>query len=334
MHYHGTQQDIEQSSIKKGVLLINLGTPRRPVCPSLRGYLAEFLMDPRVIEIPKLLRLLLVRGIIVNFRSHKSAASYRKVWTEEGSPLMVNSVRLTSRVAELLAETNFDVELAMRYGEPSIDSKLKLLHASGIREIVLIPLYPQYSGSTGGSTFDAIANSLRRFRWVPKLHFIDSYYRHPLYINAIANSVESHWRKNTQAQKLIMTFHGVPQKFISRGDPYYQQCQTTAQLLATKLKLNDDQWMLVFQSRLGTEAWLQPYCDESLKALPKQGVTSVDIICPGFSVDCLETLEEIDGENREYFMQAGGQHYSYIPCLNDSQQHAELLSSIVHESCS
>lgn len=332
MNYHGTEEDIGKSSNKTGVVLINLGTPNRPVCPSLRTYLAEFLMDPRVVEIPRLLRLILVRGIIVNFRSHKSAANYRKIWTEEGSPLMTNSVRLTSAVAELLGD-NFSVELAMRYGKPSIDEKLKLLHAKGIREIVFLPLYPQYSGSTSGSTFDAIAASFKRFRWVPKLHFINSYYQHPSYIKAIADSIKIHWQKNQKAQKLVMTFHGVPQKFISRGDPYYQQCQSTAQLVADMLELNDDQWLLVFQSRLGAESWLQPYCDETLKALPKEGITSVDIICPGFSADCLETLEEIDCENREYFMQAGGQQYSYIPCLNDSQHHAKLLSEIVQENC-
>lgn len=331
MNYYGTDKDPENSSDRTGVVLINLGTPDRPVCPSLRKYLAEFLMDPRVVEIPKLLRLILVRGIIVNVRSHKSAANYRKIWTDDGSPLMINSKRLASKVSDVLGE-DFEVVLAMRYGRPTIDEQLKSLHERGIRKVTFLPLYPQYSGSTGGSTFDAIASSLRRFRWVPKLNFIDSYYQHPLYIKAVADSIEEHWQKNQRAQKLIMTFHGVPQKFISRGDPYFEQCRTSAHLIAESLKLSDEDWMLVFQSRLGTEDWLQPYCDDTLKALPEQGVTSVDIICPGFSADCLETLEEIDGENREYFIQAGGQRYSYIPCLNDSQQHAEMISSIVREA--
>ena len=252
------------------------------------------------------MRIILVRGIIVNVRSHKSAANYRKVWSDKGSPLLYNSQALSNKVGELLG-ANFDVELAMRYGSPSITTKVKALHKKGVRKLVILPLYPQYSGSTSGSTFDAIAKTLSRQRWVPSLKFIDSYYNHPQYIEGLARSVEAHWKETKMSEKLIMTFHGVPTKFIERGDPYYEQCKTTAKLLAARLQISDTDWELVFQSRLGKEPWLQPYCDEVLKMLPSQGVKSVDVICPGFSADCLETLEEIDGENREYFMAAGGE---------------------------
>ena len=287
-------------------------------------------MDPRVIEIPRLLRLILVRGIIVNFRSHKSAAAYRKIWTEEGSPLLINSQRLADRTAAVLGD-GYVVELAMRYGSPSVEDKLQQLHRQGVRDLVILPLYPQYSGSTSGSTFDALASSLRRFRWVPTLRFINSYYQRPSYIAAIADSIRQHWQTNQRAQKLLMSFHGLPQKLISRGDPYLMQCKDTADNVARELGLADDQWMLVFQSRLGAETWLQPYCDETLKALPKQGIKSVDIVCPGFSADCLETLEEIAVENRDYFLEAGGERYTYIPCLNDQQAHADLIAEVVRD---
>jgi ferrochelatase len=331
MKYKGEGSDYSNSSNKTGVLLVNLGTPDRPVCPSLRKYLSEFLMDPRVVEIPKLLRLILVRGIIVNVRSHKSAANYRKIWSDRGSPLMVNSIDLVDKVANAMGE-EYSVMLAMRYGSPSMDSQIKALHKSGVRRLIVLPLYPQYSGSTSGSTFDALAKSLSTYRWVPSLSFVDSYYDHPLYIKALADSVRKHWGRSEKAQKLVMTFHGVPIKFIDRGDPYFEQCKATAKLLADELELRDDDWLLVFQSRLGAEPWLQPYCDETLKNLPGAGVESVDMICPGFSADCLETLEEIDGENREYFMNAGGKSYSYIPCLNDSNAHTALISKIVEEN--
>ncbi|NNC99527.1 MAG: ferrochelatase [Gammaproteobacteria bacterium] len=331
MKYFGQEADIAGESDKKGVLLINLGSPERPVCPGLRKYLSEFLMDPRVIEIPALLRFILVKGIIINFRSHKSAATYRKIWTEEGSPLLTNSQRLAERTATVLGD-DYIVEAAMRYGKPSITATLRKMHEQGIRELVVIPLYPQYSGSTNGSTFDALASALRRFRWVPKFHFINSYYQRKSYIAAIANSIEDHWAINPRAEKLVISFHGVPQKYITRGDPYQMQCTETAENLARVLGLADDEWMLVFQSRFGAEPWLQPYCDETLKLLPSQGVKSVDVVCPGFSADCLETLEEIDEENRAYFLDAGGESYSYIPCLNDHQLHAELMAEIVRDN--
>lgn len=331
MKYFGQESDFKNSSDKVGVLLCNLGTPDRPKCPGLRKYLAEFLMDPRVIELPKLLRAILVRGIIVNFRSHKSAATYREIWTEGGSPLLLNSLGLGDKVSDLLGD-EYHVEVAMRYGNPSIESKVKALHEAGVRKIIVIPLYPQYSGSTNGSTFDALSKALTKQRWVPTLKFVSDYYQQDNYVSAIGDSIKAHWQTHGRKQKLIMSFHGVPKKFSLRGDPYEAQCKESAQRIADYLQLGDDEWMLVFQSRLGAEEWLQPYCDQTLKALPEQGIKSVDIVCPGFSADCLETLEEIDGENKEYFMQAGGESYSYIPCLNDSDSHAQLMCDLVRQN--
>lgn len=330
MKYLGQESDIQNSNTKIGVLLINLGTPDRPVCPGLRKYLSEFLMDPRVIEIPKLFRAILVNGIIINFRSHKSAATYREIWTDDGSPLLINSLNLGKKTAALLGD-DYIVEVAMRYGNPSVEEKVAHLHKQGVRKVVVIPMYPQYSGSTNGSTFDAIASAFSKQRWVPSLNFVNDYYRRSNYIKAIANSISAHWQQHGRNQKLIMSFHGVPKKYITRGDPYQSQCIETGQAIADYLKLDDDEWMLVFQSRFGAEEWLQPYCDETLKSLPAKGIKSVDMICPGFSADCLETLEEIEGENKEYFMDAGGEEYRYIPCLNDADSHAQLMAEIASE---
>ncbi len=332
MKYHGTETDISNSNTKTGVLLVNLGTPDRPVCPGLRDYLGEFLMDPRVIELPKLFRAILVKGIIVNFRSHKSAATYREIWTEDGSPLLINSLSLGEKTAERLGD-NFDLEVAMRYGNPSVEKKVKALHDRGVRKIVVIPLYPQYSGSTNGSTFDAVAQALSKQRWVPDLKFVSDYYQYDSYIKAIGDSVLKHWQEHGRKQKLVMSFHGIPKKYITRGDPYQSQCVDSATRIADYLQLADDEWQLVFQSRFGAEEWLQPYCDQTLKNYPSQGIKSIDMICPGFSADCLETLEEIEGENKEYFIEAGGEEYSYIPCLNNSDSHAELMAEIIKDNC-
>lgn len=328
MKYHGNESDITNISPKTGVLLVNLGTPDRPVCPGLRDYLSEFLMDPRVIELPSLFRAILVKGIIVNVRSHKSAATYREIWTDEGSPLMLNSLGLGQKTAELLGG-DFEVEVAMRYGNPSVKSKITALHDKGVRKIIVLPLYPQYSGATNGSTFDAIGKALSKQRWVPSVNFVSDYYQRDSYIKAIGDSILTHWEKHGRNQKLIMTFHGVPKKYITKGDPYESQCKQSAQRIADYLKLEEQEWKLVFQSRFGAEEWLKPYCDETLKGLPEQGIKSVDMVCPGFSADCLETLEEIESENKEYFMEAGGQAYAYIPCLNDSNAHAKLMAEII-----
>lgn len=328
MKYFGKNSDITNATSKTGVLIANLGTPEKPICPKLRKYLAQFLTDPRVIELPTLLRQFLVRGIIVNIRSHKSAAAYREVWTKEGSPLMVHSQNLTNKVQTELGD-NYIVALGMRYGEPSVDIAFKQLHNAGCRKVVIIPMYPQYSGSTTGSIMDALGATLRKQRWVPELHFINAYYENVIYIKALTDSVSKHWEKHGKADKLIFSFHGIPQRYIKNGDPYQAQCEATVSAVVERLGLQPDQWLLVYQSRVGKEPWLQPYCDKTMASLPQNGVSSVDVICPGFSADCLETIEEIDQENREYFLGSGGKQYRYIPCLNSSDSHVELVASIV-----
>lgn len=328
--YFGSASDAGNSSAKTGVLLVNLGTPDTPNCPGLRRYLSEFLMDPRVIEIPKLFRWLLVKGIIINFRSHKSARTYREIWTDQGSPLLINSQNLSDKVANRLGD-DFCVRLGMRYGNPSIDQQLKDLQQQGVRKLIILPLYPQYSGSTAGSVFDAVSKSLSKFRWTPSLSFIDNYHLNSEYLDAVANSIQQHWQQHGQAKQLLMSFHGVPKKFIDKGDPYQAQCIASAEEIAKRLGLQSDQWQLVFQSRFGAEEWIKPYCDKTLEALPKQGVDNVDMVCPGFSADCLETLEEIAGENREYFEEAGGKQYSYIPCLNDSDDHVNMVATLIKQ---
>lgn len=328
MNYFGQQSDILHTA-KRGILLLNLGTPDKAICPALRRYLSEFLMDPRVIELPYLLRLILVRGIIVNTRSHKSAAVYREVWTEEGSPLLTYTKKLTEKVRK---QSNDDtvVDFAMRYGKPNVKSVLQKMHNAGVRELTVIPLYPQYSATSTGSAFDSIAKNLTSFRWVPKLNFINEYYQHPDYIQGLANSIQASWDEHGRNELLVMSFHGVPEKYINNGDPYQHQCETTAKLVAEKLSLDDTQWKVVYQSRLGRQKWIDPYCDITLSELPKSGTKSVDLVCPGFSVDCLETLEEIAMENKQIFLDAGGEKYNYIPCLNDSDAHAKLLLDIAH----
>ena len=319
------------SSGQTGILLVNLGTPDRPDRASVGRYLAEFLMDRRVIELPWIFRLLLVRGIIVNFRAHRSAAAYRKIWTEEGSPLLVYSNALAQGLGQKLGP-GFQVEVAMRYGAPSINDVIDKLLAAECENLIVVPLYPQYSGSTSGSVFDAVAEVLMKRRRVPQFQFIDAYYQRPEYIESIAASIEAHWQKNGRGEKLVMSFHGVPQKYVKRGDPYQHQCEASANAIAKRLGLDPSDWLLVYQSRFGAEPWLQPYCDKTLEALPSEGVKSIDIICPGFSVDCLETLEEIQMENKELFLEAGGEQFHYVACLNDSEDHIRVMQSVVNSA--
>jgi len=322
LKYEGNFSDINNANDKVGVLIANLGTPERPVCPSLRKYLAEFLTDPRVIELPGLLRQFLVRGIIINVRSHKSAAAYREVWTEDGSPLMIHTQQLTEKLGTTL-DDSFEVTFGMRYGKPSIEKALAELHEKGCRK-------PQYSGSTTGSIMDAVGTALKKRRWVPELHFINSYHTNPHFINALAESIQQHWDEKGKAEKLVFSYHGIPQRYVKNGDPYQQHCEETTALVTQKLGLSESDYIQVYQSRVGKEPWLQPYCDKTMQALPTQGVKSIDVICPGFSADCLETIEEIDQENREYFIEAGGDDYRYISCLNSSDNHVKVLTDILN----
>jgi len=331
MKYFGQHNDIANSNEKIGVLIANLGPPDAPKCPKLRNYLTEFLTDPRVIELPCPLRQFLVRGIIINVRSHKSAAAYRTVWTDKGSPLMVHSLDLTEKLQTALGE-NFIVDLGMRYGKPNIDTAIKNLHQSGCRKLIVLPMYPQYSGSTSGSIMDAVGKSLKKVRWIPSLHFISDYFENERYINALSQSVEDHWQQHGRGEKLVFSFHGIPQRYVRNGDPYQYHCEKTVDLVTQKLGLKSDEYLLVYQSRVGKEPWLQPYCDETMKSLPSQGVKKIDVICAGFSADCLETIEEIDEENKEYFLEAGGESYHYIHCLNSHDNHVAMADELIKKA--
>lgn len=316
-----------------GVLLTNLGTPDAPTPSATRRYLAEFLSDTRVIEKPKWLWKIILYGIILNVRPRKAAKAYQSVWDENGSPLLhfskQQALALQQAFASIASDTKITVKLAMRYGNPSIEYGIDELLSEKPDSIVVLPLYPQYSATTTASTYDAVFNAIKHKRDIPELQLLGAYHQHDQYITALANSIQEHWDQHGQADKLLMSFHGLPQQYIDKGDPYQAQCLQTAELLAKKLNLPDERWKCTFQSRFGVEQWIQPYTDKVLQAWGQAGISSVDVICPGFSADCLETLEEIAMENRELYIEAGGKTYHYIPCLNDRDDHIELLKKIV-----
>jgi len=318
-----------------GILLTNLGTPDAPTAGALRRYLGEFLSDPRVVELPRWLWMLILHGIILRVRPRRSAKAYKKVWTNEGSPLLNIAKQQQAKISERL-EAGFkgsvNVELGMRYGSPSIQQALENLRAAGATRLLVLPLYPQYSSATVGSTFDAVSQTLQNWRWLPDVRFISHYHDHEDFILAQANKIAEYWQEHGSPDKLLMSFHGIPKRTFLAGDPYHCECYKTARLVAEKLKLSDDAWQVTFQSRFGREEWLKPYTDHTLQALGEAGTKRVDVVCPGFSADCLETLEEIDQENRHYFLEAGGQEFHYIPALNADPVHIEALSRVILNS--
>ncbi len=314
-----------------GILLANLGTPDAPTTPALRRYLKEFLWDPRVVEVPRWQWWLILNGIILNTRPKNSAELYRKVWTDEGSPLLTISRRQAARMEEALRERigePLHVAVGMRYGNPSIEAGLEELRQKKCRRILVFPAYPQYSAVTTGSTFDAVADVLKKWRWVPGLRLVQHYTDHPGYVRALADSIRRTWENGGPPDKLVMSFHGMPVRYLHDGDPYHCQCHKTARLVAEELELPRDRWILSFQSLFGKEEWLRPYTDETLEELAKSGTGSVDVICPGFSADCLETIDEIGRENRHVFLEAGGKEYRFIPCLNDQADHVAALVDV------
>ena len=324
---HGASESI-------GILLVNLGTPEEPTSPAVRRFLKQFLSDPRVIEYPRWLWWLILNGIILRIRPSRSAEAYRKIWTERGSPLMLFSREVAAGVAEQLGQrlpgaTN--VELAMSYGDPSIDAAIDRLLAKGARRLVVLPMYPQYSGTTTASVIDAVARKLNRLRWVPETRFINQYHDEPGYIKALAASIREFWKTNGRGTLLMFSFHGVPKQTLLDGDPYHCQCQKTARLVAEALELGDDEWILSFQSRVGRDEWLRPYTDETIEKLGKQGLSRLDVVCPGFSTDCLETLEEIAMQNAELFLESGGEALHYIPALNAREDHVGFLTDLVEK---
>ncbi len=317
-----------------GVLLVNLGTPEAPTTPAVRRFLKQFLWDPRVVEYPRLLWWLILNGIILRFRPSRSAEAYREIWTDDGSPLMIYSRRLADRVrAELVQRSpdNFVVELAMTYGEPSIGGAIDKLKAASAWRLLVLPLYPQYSGTTTASVFDAVTTKLQNTRWIPETRFINQYHDAPAYIDALAASIRENWQQNGRGSHLLLSFHGVPQYTLEKGDPYYCHCRKTGRLVSEALGLGEDDWTISFQSRVGREEWLKPYTDETVTNLGKQGVATLDVACPGFSTDCLETLEEIAMQNAGFFEDAGGSELRYIPALNDRDDHVAMLAGLIEQ---
>lgn len=314
-----------------GVLLINLGTPAAPTAKALRPYLREFLWDPRVVEIPRALWWLILNLFVLTTRPAKSAVKYATIWEREGSPLRVHTERQKKLLAGYLTEAGhreLRVEYAMRYGKPDVEGALMRLKAKGCDRILVLPLYPQYSASTSASAFDAVARAAQRIRNLPELRFVRSFADHPAYIRALGESVVEHWSRNGMPERLVMSFHGTPRFSLERGDPYHCECHKTARLLAEYLSLKPEQYLVSFQSRFGRAEWLQPYTEPSLKKLAKEGVGRVDVICPGFVSDCIETLEEINMECRAAFMQAGGREFHYIPCLNERPEFIRALRTL------
>jgi protoporphyrin/coproporphyrin ferrochelatase len=322
---------------KLGVLVVNLGTPEAPTASAVRRYLAEFLSDPRVVEIPPVIWRPILYGVILPTRPSRSAKKYEAIWTKDGSPLAVHSVRQRSLLMGMLGQRmkreglpadHAQVELAMRYGEPSIPAAIDRLRAAGVAKLLVLPLYPQYASSTSASVLDAVAAHLAKVRRAPALRFVDAFHDDMGYVKALAQNVNDYWMKHGRPERLVMSFHGVPRKTLERGDPYHCHCHVTARLLAQELGLNADQWAITFQSRFGRAEWLKPYTSETLAALGAAKVRRVDVVCPGFVSDCLETLEEIAIEGRDLFLRAGGGEFHAIPCLNEHPRWIAALSEL------
>ncbi|UTA49414.1 ferrochelatase [Simiduia sp. 21SJ11W-1] len=320
---------------RDAVILINLGTPESPTPSGVRRFLREFLSDRRVVEVPRLIWWPILHGFILPFRPNRVAKAYQSIWTPEGSPLKVYTERLAEKLHESLIEAMADkapkVFCAYTYGKPSIEQQISQLQGEGVQRILLLPLYPQYSATTTGSIYDQYAALIQRSRDVPDVRIQKFYYHRQDYTAALVQSVQAHWAKHSQAQKLLFSFHGIPKRNVELGDPYQRHCLATAKSVAEALNLPKDRWAVSFQSRLGKAEWLKPYTDVVLSEWPKQGINSVDVICPAFAIDCLETLEEIDEENRELFLASGGSEYRYIPCLNDDPAQVFLFSNIALE---
>ncbi|MGB7481903.1 MAG: ferrochelatase [Burkholderiaceae bacterium] len=318
------------------VVLVNLGTPEAPTAAALRPYLKEFLSDPRVIEIPRVLWWPILHGAILPLRPKRSAAKYRAIWSDEGSPLKVHTEKQALLLRGYLGQRghHVQVEYAMRYGQPALPAVLARLQAAGCSRILVLPAYPQYSATSTASVFDAVFAHYATVRNVPELRLVRQYHDDPGYIGALADAVQAHWRQHGRGERLLMSFHGVPKRTLTLGDPYHCACHKTARLLAARLGLVDDQYVVTFQSRFGKAEWLQPYTSATVQALARQGVRRLDVICPGFVADCLETLEEIALEVRSDFLQAGGAEFHYIPALNESPHWIAALADIAERHLS
>ena len=312
-------------------LIVNTGTPEAPRSVAVRRFLRRFLSDPRVIELPRTLWLPLLYALVLPLRAARSARKYREIWREEGSPLLLNTSRLREALARELgnARSGFRVEQAFLYSPPYVSHALQALRASGIRRLIVLPLFPQSSGSTTGAVYDQVADGLRAWRAMPELRVIASYFGDQAYIEALTGSLKDHWRIHGRAQHLLMSFHGIPQSYVTRGDRYAEECRATASQLAAALDLQPQDWSLSFQSRFGANRWLAPATDHTLAELPRRGVRAVNVICPGFAADCLETLEEIALRGREIFLAAGGERFDYVGALNARSDHAQALAHLI-----
>ncbi len=315
---------------RTAIVYCNLGTPDEPTAPALRRYLAEFLSDPRVVEIPRLVWLPILHGIILRSRPKKSAAKYASIWTPEGSPLKVWTEKQATLLRGYLGERGHQltVRFAMRYGNPSVAAVLDQLKAEGVTRVLVLPAYPQYSGTTTASVIDAVTAWSQSVRHLPEIRFVNRYHDDAGYIQALARGIRAHWATHGQGDHLVMSFHGVPERTLHLGDPYHCECRKTARLLAEQLGLAKDRYTVTFQSRFGKAKWLEPYTEPTLVAMARQGLKNVDLVCPGFTSDCLETLEEINMEARHAFLHAGGERFEYIPCLNDHPEWIRALADL------
>ncbi len=318
-----------------GVLLVNVGSPDAPTARAVRPYLAQFLGDPRVIELPQWLWQPLLHGVLLNTRPRKSARLYQNIWGPEGSPLVANLRKQAAGVGALLTaalQEPVAVEIGLRYGNPSIAEGLQKLRARGMQRLVVFPLFPQYSATTTATAFDGVFEELKRWRHVPELRTIQHYHDHPAYIKALAATVRERWASEGRAERLLFSFHGIPKNYAEKGDPYPDECRTTAALLAQELGIGADDYFLSFQSRLGPVEWLRPYTDQTVEEWGREKRASVQALCPGFSGDCLETVDEVGREARHTFQEAGGGSFSYIPALNDRADHLQALTQILLEA--
>jgi len=320
-----------------GILLDNSGTPASPEPADVRKFLAGLLGDPRVVELPRPLWLPILYGFILPFRPRRSARKYRKIWSQSGAPLLALSRQLRTELIGTLAQrmlAPLSIELGMLYGgDPTVPQALARLRESGAQRILVVPLFPQYCGATTGAVYDQVNAELRSWRWLPELRYVAEYHDYPGYIDALRASVTQHWETQGRTQHLLMSFHGIPERYFHKGDPYFCKCQKTARLLADELMVKDNEWSVSFQSRFGYDGWLKPYTSTVLAAMPARGVREITVVCPGFAVDCLETLEEIDIENRAAFLRAGGQRYQYVPALNACASHASCLADLIEQHC-
>lgn len=315
-----------QNNKKQGVLLVNLGTPDEATAPAVKRFLSQFLHDKRVVDMTRWLWCPILHGVILPIRSPKVAKLYQSVWMDEGSPLMVYSKRQAEKLRSLV---DVPVELGMTYGNPSLQVGVEALLKQGVEEVIVLPLYPQYSGTTTAAVSDGLTKAFKQIPVMPSYQFIRDYHQHPMYIKALAESVKRSWQENGKGDYLLCSYHGIPKRYADNGDVYPLHCQRTTQLLAEELGLNSDQIGMTYQSRFGREEWLQPYTDKTLETLPAKGIKKLDIMAPAFSVDCLETLEEISEECKEIFIEQGGESFTYIPCLNDDDLHIQMMAGLI-----